>query len=341
MKPYLWHHIASALALAWCASGLHAAELATVTVDNANVRGQPTIFSEVVTQLKKDEVVSVLEQLTISNPKAGEPTNWARITMPANVPVWVSTLYVDADSKTVKARRLNLRAGPGEQYSSLGLLEKGDSIKTIRTVEGWMEIECPTNAHAYIASVLLGSAPAAATPAPAPAVAEKEKKAEKVAEEPVATPPPALDVQKVEEEKAPEAAKDVSVKQETPAPAPVPAPAAPTDTTAKAQVPVVVTPPPVAPPQPVADEPPPKRTVTREGIVKSAGSIQTPTYYQLHSVQNSKLINYLHSSKTNIVIEKFKGTAVIVTGQEGMDERWPNTPVLEVETLQPAPGHNE
>lgn len=340
MKPYLWHHIASALALAWCASGLHAAELATVTVDNANVRGQPTIFSEVVTQLKKDEVVTVLERLTISNPKAGEPTNWARITMPANVPVWVSTLYVDADSKTVKARRLNLRAGPGEQFSSLGLLQKGDAIKTIRTVEGWMEVECPTNAHAYIASVLLGSAPAAATPAPAVA----EKAPEKPAEAPavVSTPPPALEVEKVEEEKAPEAAKDAPVKKEVPAPAPAtPAPTTTADTSAKPQVPVVVTPPPVAPPQPVADEPPPKRTVTREGIVKSAGSIQTPTYFQLHGVQTKKLINYLHSSKTNIVIEKFKGTAVIVTGQEGMDERWPNTPVLEVETLQPAPGHNE
>ena len=39
----------------------------------------------------------------------------------------------------VVPNRLNLRAGPGENYSVLGRLEKGAAVKSIRTIEEWME----------------------------------------------------------------------------------------------------------------------------------------------------------------------------------------------------------
>jgi hypothetical protein len=75
----------------------------------------------------------------------------------------------------------------------------------------------------------------------------------------------------------------------------------------------------------------------REGIIKRSVSIQAPTVFVLESLENKRTINYLFSPATNLVLKDFRGKRVIVTGEEGLDERWPNTPVLNVETLQPVP----
>ena len=108
--------------------------------------------------------------------------------------------------------------------------------------------------------------------------------------------------------------------------------------------PVVVAPPPlppptvvVTPPPPAEDAPPVKRTVIREGIVKGSVSIQAPTYLVLRSLDNNKTINYLHSPDTNIVLKGFQYQRVLVTGEELLDERWPNTPVINVESIVSVP----
>ena len=75
--------------------------------------------------------------------------------------------------------------------------------------------------------------------------------------------------------------------------------------------------------------------MTREGLVRNSVSIQAPTYFVLHSVDTGKPINYLFS--TNIAIKDFKGHRIIVTGEEMLDERWPNTPVIAVDKLEAVP----
>jgi hypothetical protein len=92
----------------------------------------------------------------------------------------------------------------------------------------------------------------------------------------------------------------------------------------------VITPPPVAP----VEETLIKRVITREGIVRGSVSIQAPSFYSLRSLEGTKTINYLHSSSTNISVSEFKGQRVLITGEEILDERWPNTPVIEIETIQ-------
>ena len=84
-------------------------------------------------------------------------------------------------------------------------------------------------------------------------------------------------------------------------------------------------------------EPLVKRIVTREGIVRGSASIQAPTYFVLRSLDNNKTINYLHSVDTNLVIRSFQHQRVIVVGEEILDERWPNTPVIDVESIQAVP----
>src|SRR2546427_457001 len=58
-------------------------------------------------------------------------------------------------SKTVKPNRLKIRGGPGENYSVLGFLKKGDVINEISTKGDWMEIEAPAEASAYVAAQYL------------------------------------------------------------------------------------------------------------------------------------------------------------------------------------------
>ena len=99
--------------------------------------------------------------------------------------------------------------------------------------------------------------------------------------------------------------------------------------------PVETTNPPVAPPTtPVAEEPPPKRIVQREGIVRGTTSIQAPTHYALISPDTGKTINYLYTASRFLDLSRYKGLRIIVTGEEGLDDRWPNTPVITIQKIQ-------
>ena len=66
--------------------------------------------------------MTVLGQINLDKHKAGEPAQWAKIALPSSTHAWVKTSYIDATSKTVLPKKLNLRAGPGENYSVWALL---------------------------------------------------------------------------------------------------------------------------------------------------------------------------------------------------------------------------
>jgi uncharacterized protein YgiM (DUF1202 family) len=280
---------------------------------NVNVRGQAAINSEIVTHLKRGDLVTVIEEVTLKKAKTDEPSKWAKIALPPGTVVWVNASFIKPDTKAVIPKRLNLRSGPGENYSILGRIDRGTVVKEVETKGEWMKIEAPTNSYAFVAAHLLSTDPADIGPALAKANPPPP---------PVQAPPPV------------ETAAVV-----TPPPPP---PAEPVPTTP----PAVVTPPPppaqteVPPPppdEPPPDEPPIKRVVTREGIVKGSASIQAPSYFVLRSLDNNKTINYLYSSDTNVVLREYHLQRVLVTGEEILDERWPNTPVITIETIQTVP----
>ncbi|MEO6035346.1 MAG: SH3 domain-containing protein [Verrucomicrobiota bacterium] len=274
-------------------------ETGTVRQRNVNVRGQASFVGEVITRLHKGESVTLLEEISLGKTKTDEPSIWFRIAMPTNTPVWVSGGFVDPTAKTVIPKKLKVRAGPGENFSMVGILEKGATVKEIRTVNGWIEIETPAETYAFVAADLIERGSPAPVPPP-------------VAPEVVAvTPPP------TETPAAPE------VAPENPAPSPTPAPAEPT--------PAVVAP--AVTPPPVVEEPLPKRIVTREGIVRRSLNLQTPSYYELESLQNRKIINYLYNPQPGGTLKPWIGITVTVTGEESIDKRWPNTPVIEIETI--------
>ncbi|MSU61070.1 MAG: hypothetical protein EXS31_01535 [Pedosphaera sp.] len=323
-----------------------AEQTVTIKEPTVNVRGKPSFLGEVITQLKKGEKVVVLEEIAVAKPKKDEPAAWLKIQMPANTPVWVNHGFIDPTSKAVRAPKLNLRAGPGENFSVIGRLLQGDVVKEIRIVDAWMEIDTPPGTYAFIASELVSKEPASAAPVPETIPATLLVAASvipKPADVAVpATPPPAPVTEKsVAAEPPPVVIVETpAVVPATPKPeVPQPAPIIPVITPA----PVVATPgvkPATEPP--AESKPAPKRIAQRQGRVKSTLSIQAPTYFELVGQESGRLINYIHLndealSKLETTIKGFRdyiGRIVIVSGEEAVDPRWPNTPVIEVESLK-------
>ena len=298
---------------------------AVVKQNNVNVRGKAAISSEVVTRLKKGDTVTVLEEVTLKKPKADEPAKWARIALPTNSPVWVHNSFLDPATKTVVPKRLNLRSGPGENYSVIGRLDKGAVVKEIETKGNWVKIEPPADSYGFVAAHLLTKESA---PPPVIVAAEPAKPAGAPEVTPVVVPPPpATTTEPVVT--PPPAVTPVTPPAETP---PVVAVAPPATTPPD----VAVAPPPVVPePQ---EEILVKRVVSREGIVKRSVSIQAPTYFTLAAIDTGKTINYVYSpTNSNVVLKDYFGQRVVVTGEELLDERWPNTPVITVDTIEAVP----
>ncbi len=280
--------------------------------NNINVRGRAAINSEIVTHLQKGETVLALEEVILKKPHANEPAKWYRIVLPTNAPAWVHADYINPTNKTVRPKRLNVRGGPGENYSVLARLDQGAEVKVVEEKGRWLKIEVPTNACGFVAAHLMlkQAAPMAvvAQATPPPAITNvAEIKTNEVA---VATPPTTAAATNV-----------VAAETNTPA------------TTNTGMVLVTATPPDAAatPPELV------KRVVTREGMLKGTFSIQAPTYLELRSLDNNRVINYVWSPTTNIVLKPYKGKKVIVTGEELLDERWPNTPVINVDEINVVP----
>ncbi len=340
---------------------------ATVKQPRVNLRGQPSLTGEVITQVHKGEKVTILEEIPGKKGKAGEPAVWARISMPTNTPVWVSSIYVDTASSTVKSKKLNLRAGPGENYSVVGELKQGAAIKQIRQNDSWIEIEAPANAYAFVALDLLEKgepivvvAKASKPAKPAADKGSKSGKATLAASTPLTTTevttetPPVAPGTKVAKMEPIKPAEPVKPKVES-APAPVVAEAV--------TAPIVV---PKAPKRRFYEStagprrgnsmetdrplyqtigqfdpnaPPVRRNVRREGVVNSTMfySVQTPTYYQLVGEDSGEVLDFLYPSDPSMKLSAMTGARVIVTGEEYLDPRWPKTPVLKIDTLEVVP----
>lgn len=279
---------------------------ATVSAKRVNIRGQATTRSEVVGHLTNGQPVTVIEEITRKNAHEDEPSVWAKIALPSGKHLWVSSQFVDATNKTVKVKKLNLRTGPGENYSVAGQLLKGDVVKDISAKDGWLEIESAANAYAYVAAAYL--------------------KQEAVVEPPTAVAavvPPSPVVPTT----------TTTVADTTPvAPPPTDAPVAVAPPVTNPDVGIVA---PVTKLKPVvSQEPVEPRIVQREGIVRRTFSIQAPSSFALVNSETGKTVNYLYTNAKNLDLARYKGLRIIVTGEEGLDERWVNTPIITIQKIQ-------
>jgi uncharacterized protein YgiM (DUF1202 family) len=300
---------------------------ATVKQESLNVRGQPSFVGEVVAHLKRGETVTVLEQITLATTKKGEPANWARISMPTNTPVWVDAEFIDPKSKAVLARRINVRGGPGENYSVVARLEKGTIVKEIRRNKNWMEIETPANAYAFVAADYLEiQAPAAPSPAapsltsapatgPVPTTEPPPAPAPTPAPEVVNVPAETTTATAAKPEVAPAAPEPVAPAPTASAPEPAPAPAATGEPATQVEA---------------------TRSVIREGFLNKARNIQAPADFELRDIQSGDVIEFIQP-KPKQNLKAYVGTRVTVAGHEVLDHRWPRTPIIELETIDLMP----
>jgi len=312
-----------------------------VQADRVNVRGQPSLIGEVIHQLRHNDQVVILDEIEVKKPKEGEPTRWYKIQLPKTTTIWVNSNYVDPATHTVTASKLNLRAGPGENYSILGRVEKGTTLKPIRSIDNWIEIEPPDDAFAFVAADFITLEDQAAVTATTKTPIETEKTEPQKPSKPPnqETQPQPLIADQVTLQNEPELKPATTTQDEKPAVQPQlteppekteqPQQQQPTPPTQPQQI----SQPPAQPtPQPQLENP--RRIVIREGIVRSTVSIQAPSYYELVSKETRKTINFLYSTSTNLPIKPHRGKFVRVSGEEVIDPRWPNTPVLMLESIQ-------
>jgi len=276
---------------------------ATVSANHVNVRSKAGLVGEVLTHVTNGTPVTVVEEIHLKKSGPDEPSAWAKVLLPSDTKVWVKTSLLENNS--VSAKKVNLRAGPSENFGIVGTLNKGDAVQTVDTKGEWTQIQAPANAYAFIAAQYLkqdeGSAGATVAANPAP-------------------------------DTTPTTTTTISDMPPVAAP-PTDAPGAGAATASNGGMPAMPNMPHMSTP-PVSQEPPQPRIVEHEGIVRGTFSIQAPSKYQLVSPETKQPINYLYTTATNLDLSRYKGMHIIVTGEEALDPRWKNTPVITIQKIE-------
>jgi SH3-like domain-containing protein len=189
-KATWWTFCVTAAACA-LAGASHAEELvARVKSDRVNVRARADMAAEVVTQVMADERLAVV---SLQN-------DWVEIAPPDTVDAWAHRDFVKDGVSTVK--NLNLRAGPGINYSIIGRLERGASVPVRGQFGEWLKI-APTNVTLWVSrefvelvTPLMGSVPATPAvpvgPAPLPMPEPEPLPGAAPLPTPVPAPPPSV-----------------------------------------------------------------------------------------------------------------------------------------------------
>lgn len=85
--------------------------------------------------------------------------------------------------------------------------------------------------------------------------------------------------------------------------------------------------------------PPPPRVVTHEGMVRHSVSPVAPTYFELFDPENNVSIDYLYTTSTNLNLNRYDGLHITATGEEALDPRWKDTPVLTIQKIFVLPNY--
>ena len=55
--------------------------------------------------------------------------------------------------------------------------------------------------------------------------------------------------------------------------------------------------------------------------------------FELYDPATDVNVNFLHTTTTNLNLSRYIGMRIVVTGPEGLAERWPDTPILTVQRI--------
>ena len=136
--------LATLAILPMATSNSDASTIGTVTASSLNVRSGPSTSYTVVTSVKKNEKVSILQS---SN-------GWYKIETTSGKQGWASSSYISISNNstnntdntstttaTVNTDGLNFRNGAGTSYSVIKVLNKGDKVEVISESNGWSKVK--------------------------------------------------------------------------------------------------------------------------------------------------------------------------------------------------------
>ncbi len=340
-----------------------------VTTGSANLRSKPSMSAEILVSLKKGQ--ELLQVGTAEDPKApaDEPREWVEVAAPAGTKVWIFAALVDSNTKTVRAKKANLRAGPGRNYAEVGYLVEGAVVQELRAADGWLQIAAPEGAVVgYIAKSLVRSAPEGVAakpegkpieppavttrtapptrrPIPLPESVNREPTlaARAIPADPTVESRPLNSIPATRIQPAPPRVAQPIPEVVTAEPVlqPPPSTPPPSETTAPT-VPPAVIPAPTLPASSIPSQPTivhveRPRQVIREGVVAVALTPQAPGNYQLDNFRKREgMIAFLYTDDPEIKLSSWRWRRVLITGEEYVDARWPKSAVIKVTAIQPA-----
>lgn len=124
-----------------------------VTGQRVNLRARPELEAEVVGQVEEGELLYA-KSLGLQ---------WAEIAPPEGLFVWVHRDHVEEGRVT--ASKLNLRAGPGVNYSAVGEILRGVRVQALETFGEWLRIAPPPSVSFWVSREFLRELePLGATP---------------------------------------------------------------------------------------------------------------------------------------------------------------------------------
>ena len=144
------------------ANNAYASNIGTVTASSLNVRSGPSTNYTVVTTVKKNDKVNILQS---SN-------GWYKIETSSGKQGWVSSSYISASNSNtnnstnnntqsniaiVNTDGLNFRNGAGTSYSIIKVLNKGEKVEVISESNGWSKVKHDSRLG-YVASQYIDKA---------------------------------------------------------------------------------------------------------------------------------------------------------------------------------------
>lgn len=337
-----------------------------INASRVNVRARPTINSEVVIQLEEGSPVTVVDEITLETPAPEEPAKWSKIVYPADTMVWVHGAFITKEGQVSVSNFLNVRSGPGENFSKVGELKNGDTVQIVDRADKWVALAPRKDCYAYVASSLIEIIETKTVASTIP------KPAKPVSAEPAKTQS-SSDIASQDE--------SVAEDQETKADSPE-------TLTGEFESATIIAPPDTTEPGAAADESAAaldenqgddeidsaadnsesdtdeisetdmdvegsleaeesvaetavndstnkRRKVYREGILGRVVEPQYETIFRLkHKVTNRTMNLVQIDPEAEVDLKKYYGRTVWLEGFEYFDPRWPNSPLIEIKVFK-------
>lgn len=114
-----------------------------VKKDRVNLRAKPAISAERVGSVNAGARLQV----------RSSTNNWFEVAIPEGMDTWVHKDFIK--DGVVASPKLNVRAGPSENYSTVGMLHQGDTVTTRGESGDWIKIAAPAKCSVWISAALV------------------------------------------------------------------------------------------------------------------------------------------------------------------------------------------